>query len=100
MGSAPTASIRLFGKLHTLRSKRGLPTELLMEVPPEGLTGEELLAILDLPVGEVEGLFCNHKVYGLGHRISAGDQVAFVPRGTPGPHRFALGLFAAGRSRD
>jgi hypothetical protein len=32
--------------------------------------------------------------------ISPGDRVAFVPYGTPGPHRVFLGLYAAGKESD
>ena len=30
--------------------------------------------------------------------VVPGDQVAFVPRGTPGPHRYTLGIHRAGRA--
>ena len=52
---------------------------------------------LDLPHDLIEGVFCNHTVYGLDHVIRPGDRIAFVPYGTPGPHRFTLGLYDAGR---
>ena len=37
------------------------------------------------------------KTYGLDRVILPGDRVAFVPRGIPGPHRFTLGIYSAGR---
>lgn len=90
-------TVRLFGKLLTLQSGRGLPTTLTLAVPEEGVAAEQLVRQLDLPLEDVEGVFCNHKVYGLDHVLRPGDRVAFVPRGTPGPHRFTLGLYSAGR---
>lgn len=93
-----TVNVRLFGALHALRKERGLPTALEVDVPAEGMTGADLATALDLPLERIEGLFCNHTVYPVGHRIYPGDEVAFVPEGTPGPHRFFLGLYKAGKN--
>ena len=89
--------VRLFGKLLTFQSRRGRPTTVTLQIPAEGVLAERVVADLDLPREDVEGVFCNHKVYGLDHVLRPGDRVAFVPRGTPGPHRFTLGLYSAGR---
>ncbi len=91
------ATIRMFGLLHGLRSDRGLPSVVSLDVPEEGITARQVALDLDLPVADIEGVFCNHIVYGLEHRIRPGDRVAFVPPGTPGPHRFMLGLYRAGK---
>ena len=32
--------------------------------------------------------------------VSPGDRVAFVPYGTPGPHRVFLGLYTAGKEES
>jgi len=96
MGSA-TVTVRLFGGLHALQKGRGEPTTLVVEVPPDGITGAELARRLDLPLEMIEGVFCNRTVRPIGHRLMPGDRVAFVPEGTPGPHRFFLGLYAAGK---
>lgn len=93
----PAITVRFFGRLHVLRKERGLPTVAEVGVPAEGLSGVELAALTDTPLDDVEGLFCNRTVYPLNHHIAPGDRVAFVPKGTPGPHRFFLGLYAAGR---
>ena len=45
---------------------------------------------------KIEGVFVNHVVHGIGVHVSQGDRVAFVPYGTPGPHRVLLGLHSAG----
>jgi molybdopterin converting factor small subunit len=92
-----TITIRLFGVLHALRCERGLPTTIEMPVSAEGTLARAIAEDLALPVEFIEGVFVNHKVYGLDHLVFPGDRVAFVPPGTPGPHRFALGLYHAGR---
>ncbi|MHB1135299.1 MAG: MoaD/ThiS family protein [Coriobacteriia bacterium] len=93
----PVATVRLFGALHALQKDRGGDTVLEVELPPEGVTGAELAGMLDIPLSMIEGVFCNRTVRPLGHRLMPGDRIAFVPEGTPGPHRFFLGLYAAGK---
>lgn len=85
--------------LGALRTERGEPTTVEIEVPAEGMTAADIADELGLPHDLIEGVFCNHTVYGIGHRIHPGDRIAFVPYGTPGPHRFSLGLYDAGRGR-
>lgn len=94
-----TAKVRFFGRLHTLRRDRGLPVEADVEVPAEGIRAEELAGDLALPLDEIEAVFCNHLTHDLSYLIHPGDSVAFVPQGTPGPHRFTLGIYAAGKKR-
>ena len=97
MHAQSTATMRFFGCLHTLRRERGLSSEAEVPLPADGLTGEELARALALPLEMVEAVVVNRKVYGLEHRVRPGDRVAFVPRGIPGPHRFTLGIYSAGR---
>jgi len=92
-----TCEIRMFGVLHTLRRTRGLPTSLTIDVPAQGMTARNAALAVDVPLTEIEGVFCNGTIYGPGHIIMPGDRVAFVPKGTPGPHRFTLGLWQAGQ---
>lgn len=92
------ATIRMFGLLHSIRQERSLPSVVDIDVPEEGVTARQLALDLDLPVDDIEGVFCNHIVHSLDHRIKPGDRVAFVPPGTPGPHRFMLGLYQAGKA--
>ena len=96
MSQQPTVTVHLFGCLHTLRQQRGLPSTAEIEVPPEGLTGEELADRLELPLEFVEAVMVNRKAYSLNYRVNPGDRVAFVPRGIPGPHRYTLGIYGAG----
>lgn len=93
----PAVTVRMFGCLHALRKERGLPTTAEVDIPAGGVTGAELAGMLDLPLDQIEGVFCNRTVYPIRHVIMPGDRVAFVPEGTPGPHRFFLGLYAAGK---
>jgi hypothetical protein len=88
--------VRLFGDLRAFQRERGGAVEMDAQVPPAGIPARELACELDLPVERIEGVFCNRVVHGLSHVIMPGDRVAFVPYGTPGPHRFFLGLYKAG----
>ena len=97
MAGPATVNVRVFGELCSLQRKRGFPAETTVAVPAEGISGRDLALDLDLPVERIEGIFCNHTIRSLGHLIRPGDEVAFVPYGTPGPHRYFLGLYRAGR---
>jgi len=57
----------------------------------------DLARELDLPLEKIEAVFVNHRVQGLDHLIQAGDRVAFIPTGIPGPSRLLLGIYDAGR---
>ena len=89
-------TVRMFGLLHLFRSEQGLASLVQVEVPEEGTTGRLLAVELGLPCERIEGVFVNRTVYGIDHLIMPGDRVAYVPYGTPGPHRVFLGLYNAG----
>lgn len=93
-----SVTVRMFGLLYSARRAAGLPTTVDLEVPAEGITAREVAVNLDLDLAVIEGVFVNRTVYDLEHLVRPGDRVAFVPQGTPGPHRFFLGLFKAGRA--
>ncbi len=97
MAETKPVVVRMFGRLGALRSERGLETTAHIEVPSEGIPASEIAASMDLPPELIEGVFCNHLVYGIEHVVRPGDRIAFVPYGTPGPHRVLLGLFDSGR---
>ena len=88
--------IRMFGFLYTYRRKRGLPSSIELQIPPEGKTALTIAQELQLPIDMIEAVFCNNTIYTLDHIIMPGDRVAFVPHGTPGPHRYTLGIKQAG----
>lgn len=90
-------TVRMFGALHTIRRERGLQSTTEVHIPDEGCAAYDLAGQLDLPLEKIEAVFVNHKVYSLDQRIQAGDRVAFVPTGIPGPSRFLLGISEAGR---
>ena len=90
-------TVRMFGLLHLFRSEQGLPSTVEIDVPADGTTGRDLAVRLGLPCDKIEGVFVNRTVYGIDHPVMPGDRVAYVPYGTPGPHRVFLGLYDAGR---
>ncbi len=97
--SDSAVTVRMFGLLHSARAAEGLPSCVEIEVPEEGTTARRIALDLGLDLDLIEGVFVNRTVYDVGHAVMPGDRVAFVPYGTPGPHRFYLGLYRAGRSK-
>ena len=93
-------SVRMFGMLREVRRKDGLLVTAEITVPERGISAEEVAVDLGLPIELIEGVFCNHKIRPLTQIVRPGDEIAFVPYGTPGPHRFFLGLYEAGRKED
>lgn len=93
-------TVRIFGSLRPYRDAKGLPYIASVEIPDEGVTGDELAERLELPGDKIEGMFVNHTVMPLTRRVSPGDRVAFVPYDTPGPHRVFLGLYEAGKEHE
>ena len=96
MDAMGSANVRVFGMLRDFERERGLPEETVRAIPAEGISAAELAEGMGLPVDSIEGVFCNHTIFALTHIVRPGDQVAFVPYGTPGPHRYFLGLYKAG----
>jgi hypothetical protein len=88
--------IRMLGFLYTFRRKLGLPPSFELQLPSEGKPALAIAQELELPIHKIEAVFCNNTIYSLDHRIMPGDRVAFVPHGTPGPHRYTLGIKQAG----
>jgi hypothetical protein len=97
MSTQTNTTVRMFGALHSLRRERGLPSTIEVSIPPGGCAACDLARKLDLPLEKIEAVFVNHRAHGLSHPIQAGDRVAFVPTGTPGPCRVLLGIYQAGR---
>jgi hypothetical protein len=99
MPEESTSTVRMFGALHTIRKGRGQASIAEVLIPAEGRTARDIARELDLPLEKIEGVFVNHKVYDIDHRVLPGDRVAFIPTGVPGPHRFMLGVHQAGRAK-
>ena len=100
MAGVSVATVRVFGVLREFQRGRDSAAETLEEIPAGGISAAELAERMELPVELIEGAFCNHTIYGLAHVVRAGDEVAFVPYGTPGPHRYFLGLYKAGQEES
>lgn len=90
-------TVRMFGALHSFRTDQGLEPRADVAIPEEGMTAHDIALELGLPMEKIEAVFINHKVYSLDHLVMPGDRVALVPTGIPGPHRFLLGIFDAGK---
>lgn len=97
MSNAPNTKVRMFGSLHTIRRNRGLAPYEEMYIPAEGCNGFDLARELDLPLNKIEGVFVNNTAHSLEVRIHPGDKVALISSGVPGPHRYSLGIHAAGK---
>ena len=92
--------VKMFGLLHSFRKEQGLPPEAEVEVDQPGVCAEELALSLGLPLDMVEGVFLDHKIHPLSIIVRPGDSIAFASRGIPGPHRFTLGLYHAGKGEE
>ena len=92
-------TVLVFGSLRPSRTERGLPYEFVATIPSEGAIARDLAEEFGLPIAHVEGVFVNHLVHGLSVRIMPGDRIGFVPDDIPGPHRYYLGLYAAGKDK-
>ena len=80
------ATVRMLALLHAYCSERGMPTYVSMALPAEGIRALDLASSLELPIEDVEGLFLNGQLVGLGATVRPGDRVAFLPYGTPASH--------------
>ncbi len=87
------ARIRLksFSFLQSRMLEMGFSPDCELEITP-GMTPEELIRQLGLVFSEVEGVFVNGCVRDWNVQLQAGDRVALVPPGTPGPYRYMLGI--------
>lgn len=97
MSEKTTTTIRIYGSLRTIRTGRGLPRSAEVHIPGEGRTARDISIELELPDEKIEGVFVNHKVYGLDRIVMPGDEIAFISTGVPGPHRYMLGIHEAGK---
>ena len=88
----PSIEVRFFMFLTELCKERGWTSPMQLEIDQD-ITGDELLAQLDIPPERVEVLLVNGKaVWPSAARIQPSDRVALLPPGTPGPYRVLLGF--------
>jgi len=87
-----TIELRVFMSLAELFKERKWSIPMLVTIE-KGLTGSELMGMLNIPEKQVEIIFINGRVF-LPADVSLvpGDRVALVPPGTPGPYRVMLGF--------
>lgn len=97
--STEPVTVRIFGSLRPVCEERGLG-HVCEVVVPEGGTARDVAQSMGIPTDLIEGVFINHTMHGLGHAVSPGDRIAFVPYDTPGPHRFFLGIYQAGKDDE
>ncbi len=92
-------TIEVRGFLHLdslLRKKHGPPPLILNLYSPT--TGIKLAEELGISPDEIEVIFVNGFVQSADTEIRAGDRIAFLPPGCPGPYRIALGFY--GKNQD
>lgn len=78
--------VRMLALLHGYCREHDIPTTLSMNVPTEGVRAHDLASSIGLPIDDIEGLFLNGALVGLGAVVLPGDRVAFLPYGTPASH--------------
>ncbi len=89
---SPMIELRGFMGLADLFRERSWPSPLEVDIQGE-MTGEQLLAMLDIPPEKVEVVFVNGKAFTPPVAVlTGGDRVALVPPGMPGPYRVLLGF--------
>jgi hypothetical protein len=98
MQGAGPITVRMFGLLHGWRRERDLPTTVEADVAADGESARAIAERLALPVEMIEAVFVNGFIRPLDEVVHPGDRIAYVPYGTPGPHRVYLGIYAAGRA--
>lgn len=80
-------SVRMFGRLHTLRKERGLQPSLEITLTATGRKASDIAMDLNLPLDVIGCIYCNHIPADLYHMVQPGDRIAFVPKSVPGPHQ-------------
>jgi len=84
--------VRVFMGLARTFQERGWSSPKPIDVQGE-ISGEDLLAMLDLRREMVEVIFVNGKAHPPDDTIvRSGDRVALAPPGVPGPYRVLLGF--------
>lgn len=95
--SPQPVTVRIFGSLRPVCEARGLGHVCEVPVAEEGASAKSVAESMGIPTELIEGVFVNHTMHGLAQVVMPGDRVAFVPYDTPGPHRFFLGIYQAGK---
>lgn len=91
MNDQTTTTVRVLALLHLYCREHGMPTTQTIDVPADGIRALDLASFIGLPIEDIEGLFLNGVLVGLGATVRPGDRVAFLPYGTPASHPAFLG---------
>jgi molybdopterin converting factor small subunit len=86
MNKQMTTTVRMLALLHGYCREHDIATTQTIDVPTNGIRALDLASSIGLPVEDIEGLFLNGRLVGLGAAVRAGDRVAFLPYGTPASH--------------
>ena len=89
---SPTIEFNAFSFLRKRLRELGLPHNDRALPIRAGETAAHLIRRLGLLEEEVEGVFVNGRIQPSETELADGDRIALVPPGTPGPHRFLLGI--------
>jgi sulfur carrier protein ThiS len=91
----PSMTTILFNAFSFLQKRfrdRGLAySNVTLDIPGSS-TPRDLLDRFGLTPPEVEAVFVNGSIVPFDTPLKAGDRVAFIPPGTPGPYRVHLGM--------
>ena len=94
-----TISFNAFLSLRSKLHQKGIPCPQAELALPIGTTVLGLTQNVGLDPDDVEAAFVNGRVMPKDTALKDGDRVALVPPGTPGPHRWLLGIAKSARSR-
>ncbi|MDP6776819.1 MAG: MoaD/ThiS family protein [Candidatus Latescibacteria bacterium] len=87
-----TVTLNAFLFLREVLDRKGVDCRNAPVTLPPGTTVSGLITHLGLEHGEVEAVFVNGKIVPEDTALYDGDRAGLVPPGTPGPHRFLLGI--------
>jgi hypothetical protein len=90
----PEILFNAFSFLQKKLKKNGFEYANVKIIVPENQTALDLIHSLKLKREDVECVFINGKANSFGYVIQDNDRVGLIPPGTPGPHRYLLGIRA------
>ncbi len=88
----PEILFNAFSFLRKKLEKNGFEYVNVKRTVPEDNTVLDLIHSLKLEKQDVEAVFVNGKAGSFGQVIQDNDRIALIPPGTPGPHRYLLGI--------
>lgn len=87
-----TVTFRALLFLQAKLAARGIDCSGAVLALADGARVTDLIAACGLAEREVEAAFVNHRSVALDTELRDGDRVVLLPPGTPGPHRYLLGI--------